>query len=70
MSTLPSSVISFDRATGYARVCAWCRNKAEGDQWAFDQHLQVSHGICEACVKQQASDAVEPLMQLIKQLHP
>ena len=62
---LPSCVTSFDRAVGIARVCAWCPDKAEGDKWATDQQMQVTHGICEACVAIQSDKQLDWMLKRI-----
>ncbi len=52
----PQAVISVDRETGFARICAWCPDKAEADVWAEAEGLKASHGICLPCQPKLASD--------------
>lgn len=44
-----------------ACVCAWCPDKAEGDEWAKKQEIPVTHGICAACAKKQELQFAEAI---------
>lgn len=43
---------------GFAHICAWCADKPAADVWAAEQGLRPSHGICQACMPQLASDVI------------
>ncbi len=43
----PKSVIRVVGDT--AHICAWCDTKRDGEQWADDRKLHLSHGICPTC---------------------
>lgn len=39
----------------FVRVCAWCDDKKEMDQWAAERGTPTSHAICPACYQDQLS---------------
>jgi hypothetical protein len=39
-----------------ALVCAWCPDKDKADRLAESRGLDVSHGVCSACLKKMMTD--------------
>lgn len=41
---------------GYAKVCAWCDDKKQAEEWAAERGLQVTHGLCSLHLKKQLDE--------------
>jgi hypothetical protein len=40
----------------YVKVCAWCPDKSEMDQWAAQKALKTSHTACPKCYQKQIAE--------------
>lgn len=53
----PKSVRSV-RPDKMAVVCAWCPDKAAGDDWAESRGYEITHGICPECRAKYNADSL------------
>lgn len=37
------------RSDKVARICAWCPDKKQGEEWAQNRGYETTHGICPKC---------------------
>ena len=45
------------RPDGVVRLCSWCPDIKQGNEWAESRGYEVTHGICKPCADRIKQDA-------------